>query len=407
MVFRCQSTTAEETYELLVKYVISSFGLPQHLFTDRGTAFDNALSSSFSQLTGIQHTFAVPNPRHESLGTVERSNRTCEDMLRKYINQVNQQDWTKYLPLLAFAENQSISRAHGFQPDHLMLGREPRRLIDIQEVNNKASQSINNYEHEFTKNLKDTWKKANEALAEYQDKMIEKRKKELGKRKPTPFKPGDLVWLDRPENANVKDLATKMQPKSVGPYKILEILENENIKIQITPTHTEVVRPYQLRKAKDQAMEPDLKKLIGKYTEVIVLSTPPLPPACKEELVIPPKNLNVETIVGKRIAVYWPSVKKWYHGTIIGYTTTKTANLIYYDERTPNVSPREDFYQAPLFRTKSNQSRIETWKLLTPAVAPKPNKKIPVAKQTRKTAHLADTSTDLELAQELFGTRKV
>ena len=111
----------------------------------------------------------------------------------------------------------------------------------------------------------------------------------------------------------------------------------------------------------------------------------------------------METIVGKRIAVYWPSVKKWYHGTIIGYTTTKAANLIYYDERTPNVSPQEDFYQAPLFRTKSNQSRIETWKLLTPAVA----SKIPVTKQTKKTAHLADASTDLELAQDLFGTRKI
>jgi hypothetical protein len=285
-----------------------------------------------------------------------------------------------------------------------MLGREPRRLIDIQEVNNKESQSINSYEHEFTKNLKAAWKKANEVLAEYQEKMIDKRKKELGKRKPTSFKPGDLVWLDRPENANVKDLASKMQSKSVGPYKILEILENENVKIQITPTHTEVVRPYQLRKVKDQAMEPESKKLIGKYTEVIVLSTPPLPPTFKEEMVMPPKNLNVESIVGKRIAVYWPSVKEWYHGTIIGYTTTKAANLIYYDERTPNVSPQEDFYQAPLFRTKSNQSRIETWKLLTPAIT---SKKIPGAKQTKKTAHLADTSTDLELAQDLFGTRKV
>lgn len=403
-----KGTTAQETYELLVKYVITLFDLPQRLFTDRGTEFDNALSSAFSQLTGIQHSFAVPNPRHESLGAVERSNRTCEDMLRKYIDQFHQQDWTKYLPLLAFAENKAISRAHGFQPDHLMFGREPRRLIDIQETNNKGSQSINSYEHEFTKNLKAAWKKANEVLQEYQNKMIEKRKKELGRRKPTSFKPGDLVWLDRPENANIKDLAVKLQTKSVGPYKILEILENENIKIQITPTHTEVFRPYQLRKAKDQALEQESKKLIGKYTEVIVISTPPLPPTFKEEMVTPPKNLDVETIVGKRIAVYWPSMKQWYPGTVIGYTATKAANLIYYDERTQDAPPLEDFYQAPLFQTKSNQSRIESWKLLSPSVASKSKQKIPLVKKERMLPRrLQDASTDLELAQDLFGTRKV
>ncbi len=112
----------------------------------------------------------------------------------------------------------------------------------------------------------------------------------------------------------------------------------------------------------------------------------------------------METIVGKRIAIYWPSVKKWYSGTIIGYTTTKAANLIYYDERTPNVSPQEDFYQAPLFQTKTNQTKLETWKLLTPAVV---SNKIPGAKHIKKTTHLKETSTDLELAQELFGTRRV
>jgi hypothetical protein len=209
--------------------------------------------------------------------------------------------------------------------------------------------------------------------------------------------------LDRPENANIKDLATKMLPKSVGPYKILEILENENIKIQITPTHTEIVRPYQLRKAKDQAMQPNSNKLIGKYSEVIVISTPPSPPTIKEEMVIPPKNLNVETIVGKRIAVFWPSMKEWRPGTIIGYTTTKAANLIYYDERTPDAPPQEDFYRAPLFQTKTNKSKIETWKLLSPVDA---TKKIPGTKKiAKKIAHLADTSSELELAQDLFGPR--
>jgi hypothetical protein len=69
--------------------------------------------------------------------------------------------------------------------------------------------------------------------------------------------------------------------------------------------------------------------------------------------------------------------------------------------KAPDAPPQEDFYKAPLFQTKTNKSKIETWKLLTPVAPTKKTTK----KTTKKIARLADTSTEFELAQDLFGPR--
>ena len=359
--FPTNSTTAEETYDLLIKNIITPFGIPRSLLTDQGSEFNNALSASLSSLFGISHSFATTNPRHEATGAVERSNRTCEDMLRKYVNRFTQEDWPNYLHLLAFAENQAISRSHSFQPDYLMFGREPRRLIDLDQQNSSLT-PVDQHIPEFTTNLKQAWKIAAQVLEDYQNQMINKRKEELGRRIPIAFKPGDLVWRQLPSNAIIKDNATKLHPKALGPYKILEILENDNVKIEITPTITEIVRPNQLRLVKDQQYPFDPIELRGKSNEIIIISKPSPPPKKEKEVPLN-DNLNINTIIGRRIKIYWPSNKAWYPCTVIGYNATKSANLVYYDERTADVNPQEDFYQAPLFKT-TNKNKIDTWKLL-------------------------------------------
>lgn len=356
------TTTAEETYEILVKNIILPFGIPRTILTDQGTEFNNTLATALSKLFGIEHKFATTNPRHEATGAVERSNRTCEDMLRKYLKNYDQKSWPTYLPYLAFAENQAVSRSHSYQPDYLMFGREPRRLIDL-DKKNEVNVPLEQGAKEMISEIHQAWKHANQLLEEYQNEMINKRKEELGRRIPVTFKPGNWVWLATPPSAILSDSSTKLHPKAIGPYKVLEILENENVKIQITPSSTEIVRPNQLRIAKDQNLQIDPTILKGKPNEIIIISKPPTPPTEEREVLIPP-NLNIETIVGSRIKIYWPTNSTWYSCTVIGYTTSKSTNLVYYDERTEGVNPQEDFYKAPLFYTKTRKSNIDTWKLL-------------------------------------------
>ncbi len=346
--------------------MITSFDIPKYLLTDRGSAFNSELSQLFSKLTGIEHNYAIPSPRHEAIGSVERSNRTIEDMLRKYLNKIKQDDWHKYLPYLAYAENKAISRSHNFSPDYLMFGREPRKFLELDQISSEVNKQI--YEKEFIKNITNAWDAANTVLGEYRNKMIESRMKELGRRKPVTFKIGDKVWLDAPPNSRIKNNSEKLSERSSGPYEIIEILENKNIKVKITPSKTEIFKPNQLRKLKNQHYDMNEDQIKGSYTEVIIIPKPPLPPAeDTEQEVKPPSNLNIESIVGKRVSVFWPVNKKWYKALVIGFTATKSKNLLYYDRRTPDADPREDFFQEILFPTINSKQTVK-WKLLTPKI---------------------------------------
>jgi len=370
-----KSTTAKETYDLLLTFVISSFGIPRTVLTDCGTAFNNDLSKLFSTLTGIEHNYAIPNPRHESMGAVERANRSCEDMLRKFVNKFDQKDWSEYVCLLAYAENQATCRSHNFQPDFLMFAREPRRHVDFSEKFTSAQQvKIPAYAKDYVQKITDTWKVANETLDQYRNEMHVQRKKDMGRRKPTVFKIGDLVWIASPNNSISKDNSTALAPRSIGPYKIVDILARNNIQVAITPTIFKTFRPYELRIAHNQQQQlasdntEVVTRLIGKPSEIIKIDQPPVPPRYDEEMIDPPANLNLETIVGKRIAVYW-GPDDWRKCLVIGYTRTESKNLLFYDNRTSGYSVDEDFYQDPLFRTKTNKrGYVCTWKLLMPKV---------------------------------------
>ena len=66
-------------------------------------------------------------------------------------------------------------------------------------------------------------------------------------------------------------------------------------------------------------------------------------------------------MVGKRVEVLWNQNKKKYTGTIIGYNTSGTQNLIYFDERTKNALYKScDYYTVNLF----GKSSTSKWWLL-------------------------------------------
>ncbi|HYN44604.1 MAG TPA: hypothetical protein VER35_01260, partial [Candidatus Limnocylindrales bacterium] len=354
-----------------------------------------------------------------------------EDMLRKYVNQISHADWDLYVHLLAYAENKALSRTHGYSPDYLMFGRPPRSFIDL-DPSKADPMSPKEYEKDLIYNLKKYWSFANQTLNKYRQEIIKNRETELGARKPVSFKIGDHVWLIKPPNANVKDHSHKLHTKSVGPYLILEILEHGSVRLQITPSIDLIVRPHQIRKVQAPLKLEDV--LVGKPSEILVIKNPPQPPSYTEEMVDPPNDLNVESIVGKRISIFWPTWNEWRSGLVIGYTNTKAKNLIYYDERSEDCSPLEDFYQDPLFATKKNKDKLVAWKLLksldvpiqaeppevgpdaAPVVEPPLDAPIPTVvplagKQTKKMLkklrghQLPAEASELDLAQQLVAPK--
>ena len=77
--------TAETTALLLMNHVISRWGLPLSIDSDRGTHFTAGVMRIMWQMLGVEVKFHMAY-RPQSSGQVERANQTIVSMLRKYVS---------------------------------------------------------------------------------------------------------------------------------------------------------------------------------------------------------------------------------------------------------------------------------------------------------------------------------
>ncbi|KHJ97950.1 integrase core domain protein [Oesophagostomum dentatum] len=114
-------------HALLVECVLK-YGAMAEMVTDNASSFTSAFYQEFCNLLHIQHKFATP---YHSMGNgaTERTVRTFQDMLSKFIN-IKQEDWDSFLPCVAFCYNTTINDATNELPYFLMFGRDPIFAVD-------------------------------------------------------------------------------------------------------------------------------------------------------------------------------------------------------------------------------------------------------------------------------------
>ncbi len=308
-----------------------TFDFPEYILTDGGSAFTSVLAGEFNQISRITPQFALPG-QSDTMGSVEKSNQIMEDIIRKFINHYNQENWDEYVRLASYAINKAKSDTHGFAPDFLIFGKNQIN----QFIENEEHTGIKEYTEKFPKNLSKAIAAAKETLECYKKKMIDQVQKKLGNRKISEFKEGDKVYLKRPPLSITKELSTSLVERGMGPYQVNESdREKGNVKIQISPNTEIEVKNKDLRLAKDQTI--DLEDLYqskedepiilkpSKLNEVIILKDLrefPEKEAKREMGKIPKKGtFTVKTLVGKRENIEWKSgkYKGWHKGTIIGF----------------------------------------------------------------------------------------
>jgi predicted GNAT family acetyltransferase len=176
------------------------------------------------------------------------------------------------------------------------------------------------------------------------------------------FKPKDLIILKREDGE--RGVNPKLLSRNLGPFEVVSV-DNNNITIQLTPLETLVIHQDKIGHYTGPLKPFPTNYFTPNLSEIILL---PIPERKKEEKVrlLPDsrkKEFDLKSIVGKKVNHYWPSVKKWYSGTIIGYNKDLTHNLIYYDEPTLDVIPSCDFYKVFLFKS-SKSPKVDTWSLI-------------------------------------------
>ena len=114
--------TALTAAKFLYHEVLTKFGAPRTLMSDRGTHFTHSIIKELNAMAGTRHILSTADhPRTQ--GIVERSHSTLNECLRSY-TAASQKDWANFLPAVTFALNTSPSASHGYSPYFLLYGRE-------------------------------------------------------------------------------------------------------------------------------------------------------------------------------------------------------------------------------------------------------------------------------------------
>ena len=104
--------------------VVSWYGVPLVLHSDRGSNFESKVIRELSALLGIKKVKTTAyHPQCD--GLVERLNQTIPTILSKHVA-VNQKDWDTWLPCVLLAYKSAKQSSTGLSPFKLMYGYKAR-----------------------------------------------------------------------------------------------------------------------------------------------------------------------------------------------------------------------------------------------------------------------------------------
>ena len=214
----CSDITAETLSEILVKRIITPYGCPVILHSDRGSNFTSEHFVNTCKRFGISQNFSTAY-RPQSQGLVERFNRTMSTYFRSFVDK-RQEGWDQLLPFLAISYNSAPHSITGVSPFSVVFGREIFLPVNYNYIpdNSDAPLSAQDYKEFLSQNLDFLHDDIRKRTRVYQ----EKSKIAFDSKRPSyAFSIGDKVWMVN--HKKPAGLSKKLQPRFVGPYTILDI----------------------------------------------------------------------------------------------------------------------------------------------------------------------------------------
>ena len=196
------------TAQLFIDHVWKRFGLPDTIISDRGPQFASKVFQEMTKLLKIDHRMSTAY-HLQTDGETERVNQELETYLRIFCA-TEPRKWNTYLPMAEFAHNNRAHKTSKMSPFLIMYGVDPKGIpTAFPRINAPAVEN----------RLTELMKIRQEALAAHElarQLMLRRNKKSF-----TPFKVGDLVWLEG-RNLRTPYESRKLAPKREGPFPIEE-----------------------------------------------------------------------------------------------------------------------------------------------------------------------------------------
>ena len=202
--------TAEEYVQLFCEHVVARYGVPRALRSDRGSNLSAVIVTAVNSAIGTKMLISKAH-HHESAASVERFNKTLEEMVRAV--DPGGTRWEEWLPFLLYSYRATPHRVTSESPAYLLYGRELRgpseAILDTRGMQPSNRQSAEN----TVRKLRVAWRLAEAATLKQQiaDKSDRDRKME----KPPEFQTDDRVLVRR------ENVQAKLEDLYDGPYRVV------------------------------------------------------------------------------------------------------------------------------------------------------------------------------------------
>ncbi|UYV70015.1 K02A2.6-like [Cordylochernes scorpioides] len=208
---------ANTVVRALLERIITTFGVPKTILSDRGSAFMSCVFKGVCKAMGVGAVNTTAW-RPQSNGAVERLNRTVIESLRRCTAGNN---WDTTLPMVAFDIRTTVHASTGFTPAKLVFGHELRlpQPFQEEELNPVCEDSITEmavfYERELVEEVERMREMVRQTyLSEKQEARAKFEAREL-----RIFETGDLVLVKRMHETKGRH---KFEPTYKGPYEVLQ-----------------------------------------------------------------------------------------------------------------------------------------------------------------------------------------
>ena len=128
MVYPVRNTTALATITAVEKWIVS-FGIPQSIIYDRGTAFINTAFINWTNELGITVRARTAHSPWTN-GKIETQNQDIARYWRIFLNDA-ENNWCSLAPKFAFAHNTSVIYTTGKTPYEILFGTKPHFLMSL------------------------------------------------------------------------------------------------------------------------------------------------------------------------------------------------------------------------------------------------------------------------------------
>ncbi|KAH9686284.1 hypothetical protein KPL70_014310 [Citrus sinensis] len=238
--------TMDQLAEIYVKEIVRLNGVPISIISDRDARFTSTFWEKLHKAMGTRLKFSTSfHPQTDDQS--ERMIQTLEDMLRGSAIDF-QESWSKYIPLVEFAYNNSYQATIGMAPYKALYGRKCISPIHWDEIGERRhlGPDLITTSFEAIEKIRQRMQTTQSRQKHYADK----------RRRPLKFQVSDKVFL---KVSPVKGLMRfgnkgKLSPRFIGPFEILDRVGNVSYRFALPPSlsrihnvfHVSILKKYVL-----------------------------------------------------------------------------------------------------------------------------------------------------------------